>query len=69
MNSQTENLDKAEAAKKRECQKLGLLTFDLDDTLYPIAPVVDEANGKKKSFIYVAVLDVLSHLVWIFLFY
>jgi FMN phosphatase YigB (HAD superfamily) len=24
--------------------KLGLITFDLDDTLYPIAPVLDEAN-------------------------
>jgi FMN phosphatase YigB (HAD superfamily) len=24
---------------------LGLLTFDLDDTLYPIAPVLDEANA------------------------
>ena len=23
---------------------LGLLTFDLDDTLYPVAPVIDEAN-------------------------
>lgn len=27
-------------------KQLGLLTFDLDDTLYPIAPVVDAANGK-----------------------
>jgi hypothetical protein len=25
-------------------KKLGLITFDLDDTLYPIAPVLDEAN-------------------------
>ena len=24
---------------------LGLLTFDLDDTLYPIKPVIDEANA------------------------
>lgn len=24
---------------------IGLLTFDLDDTLYPIAPVIDEANA------------------------
>jgi hypothetical protein len=23
---------------------LGLITFDLDDTLYPIAPVIEEAN-------------------------
>lgn len=29
-------------AKKKT---LGLLTFDLDDTLYPIAPVIDEANA------------------------
>ena len=27
-------------------QELGLLTFDLDDTLYPIAPVLDAANGE-----------------------
>uniref|UniRef100_A0A7S2MZP4 Uncharacterized protein n=1 Tax=Helicotheca tamesis TaxID=374047 RepID=A0A7S2MZP4_9STRA len=25
-------------------KKLGLITFDLDDTLYPIAPVISEAN-------------------------
>ena len=30
---------------EKERQTLGLLTFDLDDTLYPIAPVVAEANG------------------------
>lgn len=29
---------------KAETQTLGLLTFDLDDTLYPIAPVEAEAN-------------------------
>lgn len=29
---------------KQETQTLGLLTFDLDDTLYPIAPVEAEAN-------------------------
>jgi hypothetical protein len=29
-------------SKKKK--KLGLITFDLDDTLYPIAPVLDEAN-------------------------
>lgn len=28
-----------------QVQELGLLTFDLDDTLYPIAPVVEAANG------------------------
>lgn len=26
-------------------QELGLLTFDLDDTLYPIGPCVEAANG------------------------
>jgi FMN phosphatase YigB (HAD superfamily) len=32
------------ATTKIETQTLGLLTFDLDDTLYPIAPVEAEAN-------------------------
>jgi hypothetical protein len=27
---------------------LGLLTFDLDDSLYPVAPVLDEANAAFK---------------------
>ena len=30
---------------KTETKELGLLTFDLDDTLYPIAPIVEDANG------------------------
>ena len=30
---------------KKKKKKLGLITFDLDDTLYPIAPVLDEANA------------------------
>jgi hypothetical protein len=30
--------------RKKQSQTLGLLTFDLDDTLYPIAPVLAEAN-------------------------
>jgi hypothetical protein len=29
-----------------EVQELGLLTFDLDDTLYPIDQVVKAANGE-----------------------
>lgn len=33
-------------ASKPAVQELGLLTFDLDDTLYPIEPVVKAANGK-----------------------
>mmetsp|Transcript_2992 Transcript_2992/g.6508 ORF Transcript_2992/g.6508 Transcript_2992/m.6508 type:complete len:423 (-) Transcript_2992:1317-2585(-) len=32
-------------ANKKKKKKLGLITFDLDDTLYPIAPVLDEANA------------------------
>ena len=34
----------ASSSPKRK-KKLGLITFDLDDTLYPIAPVLDEANS------------------------
>jgi hypothetical protein len=30
---------------KTATKELGLLTFDLDDTLYPIAPIVEDANG------------------------
>ena len=32
-------------SSKVETKSLGLLTFDLDDTLYPIAQIVDDANG------------------------
>ena len=32
------------SSTKTKKKKLGLITFDLDDTLYPIAPVLDEAN-------------------------
>lgn len=35
-------------ATKPKTQELGLLTFDLDDTLYPIEPVVKAANGKTR---------------------
>ena len=31
--------------KEKKKKRLGLITFDLDDTLYPIAPVLDEANA------------------------
>ncbi len=31
--------------KKKKKKKLGLITFDLDDTLYPIEPVLNEANA------------------------
>lgn len=33
------------APTKTKKKTLGLLTFDLDDTLYPIAPVIREANA------------------------
>lgn len=33
------------AAKPTKTKTLGLLTFDLDDTLYPIQPVINEANA------------------------
>jgi hypothetical protein len=32
-------------ASSTKIKEIGLLTFDLDDTLYPIAPVVRDANG------------------------
>jgi FMN phosphatase YigB (HAD superfamily) len=31
--------------KKKKKKTLGLITFDLDDTLYPIDPVIAEANA------------------------
>lgn len=34
----------ASTSPKKKKKRLGLITFDLDDTLYPIAPVIDEAN-------------------------
>lgn len=30
----------------KKVEEIGLLTFDLDDTLFPIAPVVEDANGE-----------------------
>lgn len=35
----------SETTTKTTTKTLGLLTFDLDDTLYPITPVIDEANA------------------------
>lgn len=40
-----ETTSSAATANKKKTKKLGLVTFDLDDTLYPIAPVHDEANS------------------------
>jgi len=34
-----------EAVQSPDTKTLGLITFDLDDTLYPLAPVIDEANA------------------------
>ena len=43
--SQTENtLESGSLTDEKQKKILGLLTFDLDDTLYPISTVVDEAN-------------------------
>jgi hypothetical protein len=43
---QTESDGSAVATATKQVQEIGLLTFDLDDTLYPIAPVVEDANGE-----------------------
>ena len=49
LRSQSEKSEEADVVTKKESQTLGLITFDLDDTLYPIDKVVAEANGKKKK--------------------
>lgn len=36
-------------SSKSGVKSLGLLTFDLDDTLYPIAQIVQDANGMLMS--------------------
>ena len=36
--------DKSENKRPRQKATLGLLTFDLDDTLYPVSPVFTDAN-------------------------
>ena len=41
----TEASTSSTATNKKKKKRLGLITFDLDDTLYPIAPVLDEANA------------------------
>jgi putative hydrolase of the HAD superfamily len=43
----TDTAENAEAASSAtaKTKTLGLLTFDLDDTLYPIEPVINEANA------------------------
>jgi hypothetical protein len=44
-STQEEGATTAVKAPKSKTQQLGLLTFDLDDTLYPIELVVRAANG------------------------
>ncbi len=49
VGASTQEADATATATKPKVQELGLLTFDLDDTLYPIEPVVKAANGKTWS--------------------
>jgi len=44
-STQEEGATTAVTSPKSKTQQLGLLTFDLDDTLYPIELVVRAANG------------------------
>jgi hypothetical protein len=44
--SKTAEASETATAETPIVKQLGLLTFDLDDTLYPILPVVEEANGE-----------------------
>ena len=44
-SSENEGSKSTVTVAKTETKELGLLTFDLDDTLYPIAPIVEDANG------------------------
>mmetsp|Transcript_53154 Transcript_53154/g.129069 ORF Transcript_53154/g.129069 Transcript_53154/m.129069 type:complete len:472 (-) Transcript_53154:249-1664(-) len=44
-SSSTEKSKSTPTVAKTETKELGLLTFDLDDTLYPIAPIVEDANA------------------------
>lgn len=44
-SSDSEGSKSTVTVAKTATKELGLLTFDLDDTLYPIAPIVEDANG------------------------
>lgn len=46
-STETEEQEQTQVAANGSTKQktLGLLTFDLDDTLYPIKPVIDEANA------------------------
>lgn len=43
-STESSEVSEAEPAEKKKTRKLTLLTFDLDDTLYPINTIIDEAN-------------------------
>lgn len=43
-SSSIESDSESSAPSKRKTKKLTLLTFDLDDTLYPISKIINEAN-------------------------
>ena len=46
LHSDTQEESKTAKAAAPETKQLGLLTFDLDDTLYPIDACVEAANSK-----------------------
>ncbi len=52
LQSETQEEATKTSPKPKKFKELGLLTFDLDDTLYAIAPVVEAANGKLFSNLY-----------------
>lgn len=43
--SETSVSEASSETSKSSVKSLGLLTFDLDDTLYPIAQIVEDANS------------------------
>ena len=49
LHSSTETSDASASTAKSGVQSIGLLTFDLDDTLYPIDQIVNDANGTNLS--------------------
>jgi hypothetical protein len=46
-STQEDEATATSTSKPKKVKELGLLTFDLDDTLYPIAPVIEAANGRE----------------------
>lgn len=45
LHADTQQQSKTKTASNPKVKELGLLTFDLDDTLYPIGPCVEAANN------------------------